>query len=376
VARLGGDEFTLLLEGLAGLEEAVETARHILTFFRQPVAIGGREVFVSASIGVAFACGDSHQAGDLLRDADTAMYRAKSDGKSGYAVFASNMNADVVDRMEVETGLRFALERDELRVYYQPLIDLQSGGMTGVEALLRWEHPTNGLTAPGKFIPIAEETGLIVPIGYWVLEEACRQMQEWKAAYPEYGPLSVSVNLSGKQLQRPDVVERVAEVIEKTRIAPADLKIEITESVMMGDVADTVSKLHALKALGVKLAMDDFGTGYSSMASLSTFPLDTVKIDRAFVKRLTENHESSSVVSAIIMLSKALQLDVTGEGIETPEQLVQLQGLGCQIGQGYFFDRPLTPDALDKVIAAGPNQFAIQRAEPDNAIIERYLQAA
>ena len=391
IARLGGDEFTLLLESVCHVEEAAQTAERIVAQLQQPIALGGREVFVSASIGIAFSSDEGLEAEDLLRDADTAMYQAKSQGKSGFVVFNSTMNADVVERMEIETGLRFAVERSELKVHYQPLIDLETGRMNGVEALVRWEHPTRGLMAPGKFIPIAEETGLIFPIGYWVLEEACRQMQVWKEVYPEYGRLTVNVNLSGKQLQRPDVVERVQAILAKTRVAPENVKLEITESVMMADVEDTVAKLHALKALGVKLAMDDFGTGYSSMASLNLFPLDTVKIDRAFVKRLTEHRESGSIVAAIIMLSKALHLDVTGEGVETAEQVSQLQELGCHIGQGYFFARPLPAAELGNGIAAGAHHFAQTICPPgkdapdleisdleisDKDLVEQYLRAA
>ena len=381
IARLGGDEFTLLLENVRSVEEAAQTAERIVAQLQQPVTLGGREVFVSASIGIAFSSDDGLEAEDLLRDADTAMYQAKTQGKSGFVVFNASMNADVVERMEIETGLRFALERDELRVHYQPLINLETGRMTGVEALARWQHPTRGLMAPGLFIPIAEETGLILPIGYWVLEEACRQMQVWKAEHPDYGVFTVNVNLSGKQLQRPDVVERVSAILEKTRIAPESVKLEITESVMMADVEDTVAKLRRLKALGVKLAMDDFGTGYSSMASLNLFPLDTVKIDRAFIKRLAEHHESESIVAAIIMLSKALHLDVTGEGVETVEQATQLQGLGCQIGQGYFFARPLPADGIRDGIAAGPQHFAQSIQQSGKTVlpaktVEQYLLAA
>lgn len=283
VARLGGDEFTLLLENLNCAEEACEVAQCIIMQLQQPVQLGEREVFVSASLGVAYCADRAEEAEILLRNADTAMYEAKVRGKSGYALFEPSMMAQVVERVEVETGLRFAVERNELRVYYQPLIDLELERMNGVEALVRWEHPIKGLILPGKFIAIAEETGMIVSIGYWVLEEACRQMQQWKKTHPHYDPLTINVNLSGKQLQRSDVVERIQATLIRTGLPPESLKLEITESVMMTDVGATVGKLMKLKTMGVKLAMDDFGTGYSSMASLNLFPLDTIKIDRSFI---------------------------------------------------------------------------------------------
>ena len=354
IARMGGDEFTLLLEGLHSVEGAMQVAENIVAQLQQPITLGEREIFASASIGIVYSDDATALPEDLLRDADTAMYQAKTGGKAGYALFDLGMNIQVSERLEIETGLRFALDRDELRVHYQPLVDLETGRMTGVEALVRWEHPTLGMIAPGKFIAIAEDTGLIIPIGYWVLEESCRQMQAWKNTHPDYGAFTVSVNLSGKQLLRADVVERVQDILAHTGLMPVDLKLEITESVMMADVKATVAKLTQLKDLGIKLAMDDFGTGYSSIASLNLFPLDTVKIDRSFVARLAEQEEAQSVIAAIVMLSKALNLNITGEGIETKEQLAHLQGLGCQIGQGYYFAKPLPPEALEVKMALEP----------------------
>ena len=376
IARMGGDEFTLLLEGLGDVAGAIQVAENIVAQLQQPITIGEREVFASASIGIVYSEDATALPEDLLRDADTAMYQAKTGGKAGYALFDPGMNAHVSERLEIETGLRFALDRGELRVHYQPLINLETGHMSGVEALVRWEHPALGMIPPGKFIGIAEETGLIIPIGYWVLEEACRQMQAWKTIRPDYGPFTVNVNLSGRQLLRADVVDRVQHILAQTGLMPGDLKLEITESVMMADVKDAVAKLTQLKALGVQLAMDDFGTGYSSIASLNLFPLDTVKIDRSFVARLAEQEEAQSVIAAIVMLSKALNLNITGEGIETKEQLAHLQGLGCQIGQGYYFDRPLTAEALEARMASGSNLPFESQASWANRCMEHLQKAA
>jgi diguanylate cyclase (GGDEF)-like protein/PAS domain S-box-containing protein len=375
VARLGGDEFTLLLEGLRSVTEATEVAGRIVSELQKSISLGESQVFASASIGVAYSA-EMIDAEDLLRDADIAMYHAKTNGKSSYVLFEPGMNAGVVERIEIETGLRLALERGEIRVHYQPLVDLQTGKISGAEALARWEHPTQGVLLPSKFIPIAEETGLIIPLGYWVLEEACRQVVTWKAAHPDFGPFTINVNLSGKQLMRDDVVERVRAIITKTGIRPEDLKLEITESVMMADVQDTVAKLTEIKDLGVKLAMDDFGTGYSSMASLNRFPLDTVKIDRTFISQSTTDDDSRSVISAMVMLSKALNLNITGEGIETEEHVTYLQGLGCQIGQGYYFDRPVTAERMEERLTDGHQIHLNDKTEADLKMIQSLLDAA
>lgn len=376
VARMGGDEFTMLLENIDSVEEAIEVTERILTSLRQPLNLGAREVFPSGSIGINFTREVDQDADGMLRDADTAMYHAKSNGKANYAVFDSTMSEKVVERMQLEASLQSALERNEFIIHYQPLINLETGFMSGAEALLRWNHSQLGIIQPGKFIPIAEETGLIVPIGYWVLEEACRQTKRWQEQYPAAPPFTINVNLSGRQLQRDDVVERVQEVLEKTGMEPALLKLEITESVMMKDIEGTVAKLHRLKALGVKLAMDDFGTGYSSMANLSLFPLDTVKIDRSFVQNLADQEQAVSIVAAIINLSHALHMDVTGEGIETPDHVSYLQSMGCQIGQGYYFDRPMPPTNMGEKINANDNTHIQSRDAADIELIEKLLRAA
>jgi len=377
IARLGGDEFTILMEEADSVQDAIAVAERITVAFTAPFNVGDREIFASASIGIAFQAETYESFDTLLRNADSAMYEAKANGKCGYMMFNATMNDQAADRLELETGLRFALERREFQLHYQPLINLETRDMVGVEALLRWNHPTRGSIPPGKFIPIAEDTGLIVPIGYWVLEEACRQMKSWTDSWPDYGAFTMNINLSGRQLQRPDIVERVRQTIESTGVKASSIKLEITESVMMKDMDINVERLHGLKAIGVKLAMDDFGTGYSCMANLDTFPLDTVKIDRAFVQRLANMKEGSDqMVGAIIALSRALNLDVTGEGVETLRQVTQLKGLGCEIAQGYFFARPLTADVLGKFIAAGPGAIARACDEADNGALENLPLAA
>lgn len=359
VARLGGDEFTILLEEVTGVEIAIDIAEKVLHALSFPIRIANQEIFAPASLGIAFQDKEFEACDSLLRNADTAMYEAKTNGKTGYLLFDPKMNDRIAGRLLIETGLHEALEQGQFFLNYQPLVSLDSNHMIGVEALLRWEHPTMGLIMPGKFISIAEDTGMIVQIGYWVLEEACRQMKVWEDEYPEYGAFTMNVNLSGKQLLRADVVDRVRAALEKTGIDPTHVKLEITESVMMTDMDTTTERLYGLKALGVKLAMDDFGTGYSCMANMTSFPLDTIKIDRAFIQRLSNDEANSKhMVEAIIALSKALLLDVTGEGVETLQQVLYLKSLGCDIAQGYYFAEPLTPDDMVSFLAGGRGSLA------------------
>jgi diguanylate cyclase (GGDEF)-like protein/PAS domain S-box-containing protein len=347
LARLGGDEFTILLENLPDDEMALHVARRVLRNLGQPMNLMGYEIFGGASIGIAFNRGDDVTAESMLRNADTAMYQVKTSGKGNCAIFEQEMNDRINEQMRLENGLRRALEQGELRVHYQPLIDLATGRLTGTEALVRWEHPDYGLIPPGKFIPIAEDTGLIVPLGYWVLEEACRQTKQWQTELPQYPPLMVNVNLSGHQLKRADIVERILEIVAKTELPMQCLKLEITESVMMENLEDARNKLHQLKLHGIKIALDDFGTGYSSMASLVDLPVDSIKIDRSFVSRMGDQEQAGAAVSAIIAIAKAHGLDVTGEGVETQDQVELLQNYGCLLGQGYFFAKPLSADAMN-----------------------------
>lgn len=351
VARLGGDEFTILLEDLTEGTQVSGLAERIEKVLDLPVAVSGREVFTTGSLGIAVCLGDERTPDDLLRDADTAMYQAKTNGKARSVVFDRSMNADAVERLELETDLRRALEKDEFQVYYQPIVGLETGCIVEVEALVRWAHPERGLIPPLKFIPLAEETGLIVALGRWVLEQACRQGRFWQRQYPQEPPLVISVNLSARQLQHPGLVADVTEVLRETELHPSSLKLEITESVMMLDSETTIPRLHQLKALGIHLAVDDFGTGYSSMSYLSSLPIDTLKIDRAFVNNMGRNPEDMAIVRAIVSLAKTLNLRITSEGIENQEQLAQLHALGCDQGQGYHFDRPMPADQLGARLA-------------------------
>ncbi len=354
VARLGGDEFTILLEDLVDEEQATGVAERIVEALRTPLVVCGRELFVTSSVGIAISRGDTQTPEALLHDADTAMYQAKTSGKAQAVIFDRSMNVDAMGRLEMESDLRRALSLDELRVYYQPIMSLDSSDVSEVEALVRWEHPKRGLIEPGKFIPLAEETGLIVPLGYWVLQEACRQACEWHASYPDQRHLTVSVNLSARQLQEPDLVERVASVLSETGLSADFLKLEITETVMVGNSDTTIPKLHALKALGIRLAVDDFGTGYSSMAYLSRLPLDTLKIDRSFIEKMGKHGSDEAIVRAIVGLAKTLNLCITSEGIETAEQLAELKTLGCDQGQGFLFSRPLPKSAVEAFFEAQP----------------------
>ena len=350
VARFGGDEFMILLEDLAD-ETAVHTiVEELLQQMRVTEMIDGYEIVVTASIGVAFNHAGADSTSDLLRYADAAMYQAKREGKGRYHVFDGRTSISLLERLELEQELRRALDQQEFRVYYQPIIDLTNQKVIGMEALIRWEHPRLGLIAPAQFIHTAEETGLIVPMGRWVLEEACRQAQQWQSERKDATPLELSVNLSAKQLQQANLVAEIAEVLRKTGLAPMSLKLEITESVAMNDAESTLARLYELKALGVKLAIDDFGMGYSSLSYLKRFPVDTLKIDRSFVAGLGQNAEDTAIVQAVVTMAHTVGLTVTAEGVETTEISDHLQGLGCDLAQGYYFAKPLPSAGLEVLL--------------------------
>jgi diguanylate cyclase (GGDEF)-like protein/PAS domain S-box-containing protein len=353
VARFGGDEFVILCEDLQDDAEAIVIAERVDQALSHPFAIDQTEVFVGVSIGIAMPDGDDAEAETLIRDADAAMYRAKDRGRARWELFDNAMRASAVDRLDIENALRRALERRELRVFYQPIIDLRTGAVDGVEALLRWEHPERGLLPPLDFITVAEETGLIVPIGSWVLDQACRQVQRWQSVSPGSAPLRVSVNISGRQLGHPRLVEDVAAILDDTGINPAHVELEITESVLMDDVEMSSETLGRLHTLGVKLAVDDFGTGYSSLSYLRRFPVDLLKVDRSFVDGLGEDPSDSAIVTAIITLAHALGLSAVAEGVESPLQLAELRRLGCDRAQGYFMARPAGGHEVGEIIAAG-----------------------
>jgi diguanylate cyclase (GGDEF)-like protein/PAS domain S-box-containing protein len=348
VARLGGDEFAILLEEEGDEAQATAAADRVLRELAAPFEVRGREVFMRASIGIAISGGADANLDDLIRNADTAMYAAKAAGKGRYEIFRPIMHTRALLQFEVQADLQRALDRGEFAVHYQPIVDIATGAATGMEALVRWQHPTRGLLPPIEFIGVAEESGLIVPLGRWVLTEACRQTASWQAEYPEASGLKVSVNLSTRQLLESNLVRQVCEVLEETGLDPSSLVLEITEGSLMQDVGATAVKLRDLKDLGVRLAIDDFGTGSSSLAYLQQFPIDLLKIDKSFVDRVTAvESEGPALVRAIIELAQTFHLQTVAEGIEESEQLDELRGAGCLSGQGYLFARPLPSGEME-----------------------------
>ena len=348
VARLGGDEFAILLEDEQDEGRAALVAERLLRELSAPFEVRGRQVFVRASVGIAVS--DPLDVTDtLIRNADTAMYAAKAAGKGRFEFFRPDMHERAVARFEVQADLERAIGQEEFVLHYQPIIDLGSDRVMGMEALARWQHPTRGLLPPAEFIAEAEETGLIVPLGGWVLREACRQIAVWRASYPD---LWVSVNLSTRQLVEPDLVDQVADVLRATDLDPSGLMLELTEGSLMEDVTQTLTKLHALKQLGVRLAIDDFGTGSSSLGYLRQFPIDLLKIDKSFVDEIAEGaSDGPALVNAIIDLANTLQMDTVAEGIEMTEQLAELQSAGCRSGQGFLFAKPLSPESMAAFLA-------------------------
>jgi diguanylate cyclase (GGDEF)-like protein len=350
VARLGGDEFAVLLEDVEDGRDATGPAERILAAFSVPFQIAGNELFIGGSIGIAMGVAGEKTADDLLRNADFAMYQAKSMGKGRYAMFEARMRDAAVERVELAALLRRALDRDELVLHYQPIIDLRTGEVRGLEALVRWQQAERGLLMPSAFIDIAEETGLIVPIGRWVLREACRQTKKWQERFPSDPPLSISVNLSARQFSDPRLVSDVAAAIRDSGIPATSLTLEITESLLVREADGTIAKLRAIRAMGVRLAIDDFGTGYSSLSYLQRFPLDVLKIDRAFVDAVG-NTEGSALVRSIVDIGRSLRLSTVAEGIERPEQPAQLLALQCDMGQGFLMNRPQEAGAIDAFLA-------------------------
>jgi diguanylate cyclase (GGDEF)-like protein/PAS domain S-box-containing protein len=350
VARLGGDEFTILLEDLKDPGEAIRIVERIQRELSVPFKLSRQEVFTTVSIGIAPSTTGYDRAEDILRDADTAMYRAKSLGKSRHEVFDKGMHAHAMNLLHIETDLRRAVERQELRLHYQPIVSLDTQRIIGFEALVRWQHSERGLISPLDFIPIAEETGLIVPIGQWVLTEACRQMREWQQQTPAQPPPFISVNLSSKQFTQPDLLEQIKRALQETGLDPRSLKLEITESVLMENMEAVTDTLQQLRALGVEMSIDDFGTGYSSLSYLHRLPIDTLKVDRSFVSQLSRNDENREIVRTIVTLAQSLGLKVVAEGIETTEQMAQLQMLKCEGGQGYLFSRAVEAEAASELL--------------------------
>jgi diguanylate cyclase (GGDEF)-like protein/PAS domain S-box-containing protein len=353
VARMGGDEFTVLLEDLKDPGDAKQAAERLMKSVTAPFMLGGREVFTSLSIGIALSNPSYEQAEDILRDADTAMYRAKSRGKARYEIFDADMRASVVARLQLEMDLRRALEHKEFHNVYQPIVSLAAGQIVGFEALLRWQHPTRGELGPEEFIAVAEETGLIRDLGWWNLREACRQMTEWRSDYSVYSQLTMSVNLSPKQFLQPNLVEDIRSLLRELKLPPQALKLELTESTVMGDPSAAVEMLQQIKSLGISLAIDDFGTGYSSLSYLHRFPLDTLKIDRSFISSIG-NGGDTEIARTILPMALNLHLDVVAEGVETIEQLLLLKKLQCKYGQGFYFSKPLSAEEAGLLLAEQP----------------------
>jgi diguanylate cyclase (GGDEF)-like protein/PAS domain S-box-containing protein len=351
VARLGGDEFVVLLEEDASESTAASVARRILGILREPFLCQGREVSLGGSIGIALTSGtDPAPTDELLRNADAAMYCAKANGRDRFELFEPSMHAKAVEQFELITQMQRGLERGEFVLHYQPIWELADGAFTGVESLVRWNHPSRGLLAPGDFIPAAEQTGFILPLGAWVLDESCRQVRAWQEAFPGR-QLSVSVNISSRQLTESDLLGQVRAALQLHELDPGSLTLEITEGALLHDVEETKRKLDDLKALGVRLAIDDFGTGSSSLGHLRRFPLDELKIDRTFVMGMTEDAaDGTSLVHAIVELAGALHLNVVAEGIELPEQLARLRASGCATGQGFLFAKPGVPEEIGSLL--------------------------
>lgn len=352
VARLGGDEFAILLDGLEDFSHAIHVAERVQDELMQPFNLKGHEVYTTASIGIALSTTGYDHPENILRDADIAMYRAKDNGKARYELFDTVMHTRAVALLKLENDLRRAIERQEFRVFYQPIISLQTDQIAGFEALVRWEHPERGFVSPDEFIPLSEETGLIMEIGHFVLRESCRQMREWQKSLQR--PLMLSVNLSGKQFIQPNLIGQIKGILDETDFDPRWLRLEITESVVMENAEAATSMLLQLRELGAHLSIDDFGTGYSSLSYLHRFPVTTLKIDRSFIGRMGEGDENSEIVRTIMTLANNLGMEVVAEGVETEEQLAQLRTLKCEYGQGYLFSRPVNAEAAEMLILDRP----------------------
>jgi len=349
IARLGGDEFTILLEDISSTADASCVAERIANDMTAPFSLGGQELFPTASIGVALYNPSYEKPEEMLRDADTAMYSAKALGKGRYEIFDSNMRANALARLQLETELRRGIEQKEFENYYQVIVSLSTGRIYGLETLVRWRHSTRGLIPPKEFIPIAEETGLIVPLGEWVLETACQQMRIWQMRFLDDPPLLISINLSARHFLQSDLVKRCREVLYQTQLSRSSLNIEVTENAIMPNPESAIELMQQLKSLGVQIALDDFGTGYSSLSYLHRFPLDSLKIDRAFVSRIMQDDD---IIRTIIALGRNLGLKVVAEGVETAEQAAKLQELGCEFAQGFYFSVPVNAQETTDLLAA------------------------
>lgn len=357
VARLSGDEFVILLEEIEDSHGPIRVANWIQEHLKKPIHLNSHKIFVTASIGIVYSKLNYSRAEDVLPDADIAMFSAKASGRARYEIFEPAMRDKITDRLTLETEMRQALDRKQFELHYQPIVLLETNRLTGFEALLRWQHPRRGMLTPTDFLSIAEESGLITPIDYWVLRQACTQMADWQKFYPSDPPLTISVNLSARQISRPDLIEHITQVLKDTGLPAGCLKIEITENVIMENNQATMQVFNELRAMGVQIQIDDFGIGYSSLGYLSQFPVDALKIDQSFINMMMTDSNQLKIVQAIVMLTQRLDVVVIAEGVETEEQLNQLKTLGCNFGQGYYLSRPLdrrsTGELLEKVIVRG-----------------------
>ncbi|HYV37199.1 MAG TPA: EAL domain-containing protein, partial [Gemmataceae bacterium] len=363
LARLGGDEFTILLEDIKSIDNAVGVAERIQKDLAIPFVINGADVFTSASIGITLGPCEYHEPEELLRDADAAMYCAKAGGKARCEVFDAEMRKLALARLQLESDMRRGIERREFCLHYQPIQTLEGDRIIGFEALVRWRHPERGFLSPAEFIPVAEETGHILVLGEWILQEACRQMKTWQDCFQSDPPLIVSVNLSCKQFLQIDLATRIEQVLSTSGLDPRSLKLEITESAIMDDPESAAAVLTRLRSLGVKVGLDDFGTGYSSLNYLHRFPIDTLKIDRSFVNQMGNAEENLQVVQTIVGLAHNLAMDVIAEGIETEGQRHQLASMSCEYGQGYYFSKPVDPAKAEKLLFANANKEEVVAAE-------------
>ncbi len=350
VARLGGDEFAVLLTNGDCLASAINVSRRILKILERPFTLEGHEVFTTTSVGIAVDGPDYHKPEEVLRDADIAMYRAKSGGGARYAVFDQEMHTRAMRLMTLESELRRAVERNEFCMHYQPVVSLDERRLVGFEALIRWRHPDGHLVPPSEFIPLAEENGLIIPISWWTLKEACGQARDWQRTYPSLPPLSISVNMSGQMFLQRDMVRRVAGIIDESGVDPQSVRLELTENVVLDHAALVLTTLHALQELGIQLHIDDFGTGYSSLSYLKRFRYDSIKIDKSFIQALGSK-EDDAIVSTLLTLGRQFEMNIIAEGVETQSQLGRLRELKCPQGQGYLFSRPLEPAAAASFIS-------------------------
>ncbi len=354
VARLSGDEFAILLESITETSDAGRVAERIEEALSFPINLGGAEVTTSASMGIVTSSMSHDQPEQVIRSADMAMYRAKAAGRARYELFDRAMHTDALARLQLETDLRRAVEHGEFRLHYQPVVSLRTGRVTGFEALVRWEHPERGLVQPADFIPVAEETGLIVPMGSWVLFEACRQVKEWQSAHPRTNPISIGVNLSARQFSQPGLIDQITRALENTGILPSTLRLEITESAIIDKGRYAASILSQIRALGVHVYLDDFGTGYSSLSYLHGLPIHGIKIDRAFIGNMETDENNMRLVRTILTLAEVIGVRAEAEGISSADQLKELRSLNCEQGQGYLFSAPITREAVEELLAADP----------------------